>query len=127
MIKLQQLVKFKNSYIKSTNSFCLVSGCWMISGHSAVNIAKSKIVIFGGVVDKRFLNDITVYDAGTFSLSLLSRYFCVREIVLVGYWNYSFFGKFDMGNLFGVTNNIKFEFMLLQIYKMVRRLILWLL
>lgn len=33
------------------------------SGHSAVNIGKSKIVIFGGLVDKRFLNDITVYDA----------------------------------------------------------------
>uniref|UniRef100_A0A803MUH8 Uncharacterized protein n=1 Tax=Chenopodium quinoa TaxID=63459 RepID=A0A803MUH8_CHEQI len=33
------------------------------SGHSAVNIGKSKVVIFGGLVDKRFLNDITVYDA----------------------------------------------------------------
>ncbi|GMH07879.1 hypothetical protein Nepgr_009719 [Nepenthes gracilis] len=33
------------------------------SGHSAVNIGKSKIVIFGGLVDKQFLNDITVYDA----------------------------------------------------------------
>ncbi|CAO2833241.1 unnamed protein product [Amaranthus hypochondriacus] len=33
------------------------------SGHSAVNIGKSKIVIFGGLVDKRFLNDIFVYDA----------------------------------------------------------------
>lgn len=41
----------------------------------------------------------------------------VIEIIL-------FLAKFDMGNLFGVTNNIKFEFMLLQIYKMVRRLIL---
>ncbi|KAK9735000.1 hypothetical protein RND81_04G176700 [Saponaria officinalis] len=33
------------------------------SGHSAVNIGGSKIVIFGGLVDKRFLNDLFVYDA----------------------------------------------------------------
>ncbi|KAL8538804.1 hypothetical protein ACS0TY_000712 [Phlomoides rotata] len=32
------------------------------SGHTAVNIGKSKIVIFGGLVDKKFLNDVTVYD-----------------------------------------------------------------
>ncbi|KAL8171676.1 hypothetical protein V2J09_023480 [Rumex salicifolius] len=33
------------------------------SGHSSVNIGNSKIVVFGGLVDKRFLNDIIVYDA----------------------------------------------------------------
>ncbi|PIN08712.1 hypothetical protein CDL12_18701 [Handroanthus impetiginosus] len=32
------------------------------SGHTAVNIGKSKIVFFGGLVDKKFLNDIIVYD-----------------------------------------------------------------
>nr|GMC96125.1 host cell factor [Ipomoea batatas]GME19176.1 host cell factor [Ipomoea batatas] len=32
------------------------------SGHTAVNIGKSKVVVFGGLVDKTFLNDITVYD-----------------------------------------------------------------
>ncbi|CAL5363371.1 unnamed protein product [Camellia sinensis] len=32
------------------------------SGHTAVNIGKSKIVVFGGLVDKKFLSDITVYD-----------------------------------------------------------------
>lgn len=32
------------------------------SGHSAVNIGKSKVVVFGGLVDKRFLADITVFD-----------------------------------------------------------------
>ncbi|KAI5648463.1 hypothetical protein M9H77_34468 [Catharanthus roseus] len=32
------------------------------SGHTAVNIGKSKIVVFGGLVDKKFLNDIVVYD-----------------------------------------------------------------
>ncbi|WVY98116.1 hypothetical protein V8G54_030267 [Vigna mungo] len=32
------------------------------SGHSAVNIGKSKVVIFGGLVDKKFLSDIAVYD-----------------------------------------------------------------
>ncbi|KAK4489665.1 hypothetical protein RD792_005477 [Penstemon davidsonii] len=32
------------------------------SGHTAVNIGKSKIVFFGGLVDKKFLNDVTVYD-----------------------------------------------------------------
>ncbi|XP_074292980.1 protein GLUTELIN PRECURSOR ACCUMULATION 3-like isoform X1 [Silene latifolia] len=33
------------------------------SGHSGVNIGGSKIVIFGGLVDKRFLTDLIVYDA----------------------------------------------------------------
>ncbi|XP_028768396.1 protein GLUTELIN PRECURSOR ACCUMULATION 3 isoform X1 [Neltuma alba] len=33
------------------------------SGHSAVNIGKSKVVVFGGLVDKKFLSDIVVYDA----------------------------------------------------------------
>ncbi|XP_009763861.1 protein GLUTELIN PRECURSOR ACCUMULATION 3 [Nicotiana tabacum] len=32
------------------------------SGHTAVNIGKSKVVVFGGLLDKKFLNDITVYD-----------------------------------------------------------------
>ncbi|XP_024970638.1 rab9 effector protein with kelch motifs isoform X1 [Cynara cardunculus var. scolymus] len=32
------------------------------SGHTAVNIGKSKIIVFGGLVDKKFLNDISVYD-----------------------------------------------------------------
>ncbi|XP_057446368.1 protein GLUTELIN PRECURSOR ACCUMULATION 3 isoform X2 [Lotus japonicus] len=32
------------------------------SGHSAVNIGKSKVVVFGGLVDKKFLSDIVVYD-----------------------------------------------------------------
>lgn len=34
------------------------------SGHSAVNIGKSKVVVFGGLVDKKFLSDILVYDIG---------------------------------------------------------------
>ncbi|XP_051119850.1 protein GLUTELIN PRECURSOR ACCUMULATION 3 [Andrographis paniculata] len=32
------------------------------SGHTAVNIGKSKIVFFGGLEDKKFLNDVNVYD-----------------------------------------------------------------
>ncbi|KAL3520858.1 hypothetical protein ACH5RR_019007 [Cinchona calisaya] len=32
------------------------------SGHTAVNIGKSKVVVFGGLVNKKFLNDIIVYD-----------------------------------------------------------------
>ncbi|KAJ7974939.1 Kelch repeat-containing protein [Quillaja saponaria] len=35
------------------------------SGHSAVNIGKSKIVVFGGLVDKKFLSDLVVYDIET--------------------------------------------------------------
>ncbi|KAK4385530.1 protein GLUTELIN PRECURSOR ACCUMULATION 3 [Sesamum angolense] len=31
-------------------------------GHTAVNIGKSKIVFFGGLLDKKFLNDVIVYD-----------------------------------------------------------------
>ncbi|XP_062173890.1 protein GLUTELIN PRECURSOR ACCUMULATION 3 isoform X2 [Alnus glutinosa] len=32
------------------------------SGHTAVSIGKSKVVVFGGLVDKKFLSDIVVYD-----------------------------------------------------------------
>ncbi|KAL4557410.1 hypothetical protein LXL04_035587 [Taraxacum kok-saghyz] len=32
------------------------------SGHTAVNVGKSKIIVFGGLVDKNFLDDISVYD-----------------------------------------------------------------
>lgn len=32
------------------------------SGHTAVVIGKSKVVVFGGLVDKKFLSDIVVYD-----------------------------------------------------------------
>ncbi|XP_030543074.1 protein GLUTELIN PRECURSOR ACCUMULATION 3 [Rhodamnia argentea] len=32
------------------------------SGHTAVNIGKSKVIFFGGFIDKKFLNDIYVYD-----------------------------------------------------------------
>ncbi|KAG9443849.1 hypothetical protein H6P81_015189 [Aristolochia fimbriata] len=32
------------------------------SGHTAINVGKSKVVVFGGLVDKRFLSDIAVYD-----------------------------------------------------------------
>lgn len=37
-----------------------------------MNIGKSKIVVFGGLVDKKFLNDIVVYDIGTFPFSLMT-------------------------------------------------------
>lgn len=36
-----------------------------LSGHTAVNVGKSKVVVFGGLFDKRFLSDIMVYDVGT--------------------------------------------------------------
>ena len=32
------------------------------SGHTAVNIEKFKIVVFGGLVDKQFISDLCVYD-----------------------------------------------------------------
>ncbi|XP_072964441.1 protein GLUTELIN PRECURSOR ACCUMULATION 3 [Typha angustifolia] len=32
------------------------------SGHTAVNVGKSKLVFFGGFADKRFLDDVAVYD-----------------------------------------------------------------
>ncbi|KAL6894404.1 hypothetical protein ACP4OV_008502 [Aristida adscensionis] len=32
------------------------------SGHTAVSIGKSKVVVFGGFADKRFLSDVCVYD-----------------------------------------------------------------
>ncbi|CAA7397087.1 unnamed protein product [Spirodela intermedia] len=32
------------------------------SGHTAVNVGKSLLVVFGGLVERRFLNDVVVYD-----------------------------------------------------------------
>ncbi|KAK6933505.1 hypothetical protein RJ641_036399 [Dillenia turbinata] len=32
------------------------------SGHSAVNVGNSRVVVFGGLLDKKFLSDISVYD-----------------------------------------------------------------
>ncbi|XP_078434711.1 galactose oxidase/kelch repeat superfamily protein isoform X1 [Wolffia australiana] len=32
------------------------------SGHTAVNVGKSMVVIFGGLVERRFINDVVVYD-----------------------------------------------------------------
>lgn len=32
------------------------------SGHSVVKVGKSYVLVFGGLVDKKFLNDLTVYD-----------------------------------------------------------------
>lgn len=46
------------------NSADFVGVC--ISGHTAVNVGKSMVVVFGGLVDKKFLNDIIVYDIGIF-------------------------------------------------------------
>ncbi|KAF3445193.1 hypothetical protein FNV43_RR14887 [Rhamnella rubrinervis] len=37
-------------------------GCTIRNGHTAVNVGKSKVVVFGGLVDKKFLSDIVVYD-----------------------------------------------------------------
>ena len=37
----------------------------ILSGHTVVNIGKSKVLVFGGLVDKKFLSDVVVYDVGT--------------------------------------------------------------
>lgn len=42
----------------------------ILSGHTAVSIGKSKVVVFGGLVDKKFLSDLVVYDIGTLSFSM---------------------------------------------------------
>ncbi|KAL0007966.1 hypothetical protein SO802_009468 [Lithocarpus litseifolius] len=66
--------------IKSSLDIDLVydSGHWGTSstsrllvelGHTAVNIGKSKVVVFGGLVDKKFLSDIVVYDITNFGFS----------------------------------------------------------
>ncbi|XP_022841887.1 RING finger protein B-like isoform X4 [Olea europaea var. sylvestris] len=44
------------------------------SGHTAVNIGNSKIVAFGGLIDKKFLNDVTVYDSDVWQWSELSSF-----------------------------------------------------
>ncbi|RZR82167.1 hypothetical protein BHM03_00008541 [Ensete ventricosum] len=51
-------------------------GC---SGHTAVNVGKSKVVVFGGFADKRFLDDIAVYDIGILALLPLSKHLMERE------------------------------------------------
>jgi len=42
----------------------------ILSGHTTVSIGKSKVVVFGGLVDKKFLSDIVVYDIGTIFFSM---------------------------------------------------------
>lgn len=41
------------------------------SGHTAVSIGKSKVVVFGGLVEKKFLSDVVVYDIGNLFLSFI--------------------------------------------------------
>ena len=56
-----------------------------ISGHTAVNVGKSMVVVFGGLVDKKFLNDIIVYDIGkyhTLALGLLFPWHCFKYHML---------------------------------------------
>ena len=52
-----------------------------LSGHIAVLIGKSEVVVFGGLLDKKFLSDITVYDIGKLE------FFCLN-------FSFSFFVSF---------------------------------
>ena len=65
----------------------------ILSGHTAVNIGKSKVVVFGGLVDKKFLSDIVVYDVGTI-------FFFLSRFVLnlcFPYHSFKFFGFSFLG------------------------------
>ena len=64
----------------------------ILSGHTAVNIGKSKVVVFGGLVDKKFLSDIVVYDVGT--IFFLSRF--VLNLCFP-YHSFKFFGFSFLG------------------------------
>ncbi|KAF8395354.1 hypothetical protein HHK36_019300 [Tetracentron sinense] len=44
-----------------SHSWCLPKP-GLIVGHTAVNVGKSMVVVFGGLVDKRFISDISVFD-----------------------------------------------------------------
>uniref|UniRef100_M4FIB6 Uncharacterized protein n=1 Tax=Brassica campestris TaxID=3711 RepID=M4FIB6_BRACM len=44
------------------------------SGHTAVNVGESMVVVFGGLVDKKFLNDIIVYDIDIWQWSELTSF-----------------------------------------------------
>lgn len=62
-------------------SRCLIADLVLnCSGHSAVNVGKSLVVVFGGLVDKRFISDIAVYDVGTFlNFFLGNSFFCSKK------------------------------------------------
>lgn len=83
---------------------------WDCSGHTAVNVGKSKIVLFGGLVDKKFLNDVIVYDIGTVSLFSLDYWaFSLNrirvtgcEIIVILLRSYSRF--YDLGDLVSVQS-----------------------
>ena len=53
-----------------------------ISGHTAVNVGKSMVVVFGGLVDKKFLNDIIVYDIGKYHIDPKKMLFLLVTTVL---------------------------------------------
>ncbi|XP_024030394.1 actin-fragmin kinase isoform X2 [Morus notabilis] len=71
------------------------------SGHTAVNIGKSKVVVFGGFFDKKFLSDIVVYDIDIWQWSELTSFgdlpsprdfaaasaIANRKIVMYGGWD----------------------------------------
>lgn len=54
---------------------------WILSGHTAVNIGKSKVIVFGGLLEKKFLSDIVVYDIGT-SLHTVFLTFCFLIFIM---------------------------------------------
>lgn len=62
------------------NFYLLSDSC---SGHTAVSISKSKVIVFGGFIDNKFLNDTFVYDIGI-ALSLGTQFpRFIRIIILI--------------------------------------------
>ncbi|XP_057852599.2 protein GLUTELIN PRECURSOR ACCUMULATION 3 isoform X1 [Cryptomeria japonica] len=56
------------------------------SGHSTVSVGKSMLVVFGGLVDKRFLRDTIVFDTGAMSKSGFKERKELQKILETGFY-----------------------------------------
>lgn len=83
-----------------SSSVVIVIG--LLSGHTAVNVGKSKVVVFGGLFEKRFLSDIMVYDIGTLFLMSMGGFLLIfsARFFFIGYFLSSISDNNLVSNLF---------------------------
>ncbi|KAH0837366.1 LOW QUALITY PROTEIN: hypothetical protein HID58_092394 [Brassica napus] len=61
-LSITSIAKRMHNWVRASSSDFAGTPPQPRSGHTAVNVGKSMVVVFGGLVDKKFLNDIIVYD-----------------------------------------------------------------